>query len=135
MAASASLKQRAWSPAHQVYMAASAAASPWAAIEGAGDNLGRAHLWEMELGTQRALVAVRGIPFEHGRLLEIAGLRSLGDRITPEGVQLLDTLAREVYQADLLSMTTLREHLVPVCIRAGWSTKVAATLTKNLRAH
>jgi hypothetical protein len=133
MARPAQVTQIAWDDQAQHLMQASADASPWALVESFADNLGRAHLWQIDAGAQRALVALRGLDLAGGRLLEVAGLRSIGAaRITPAIATVIEDLARDVYGADLLTMCTRHPHLVRGCERAGW-TNVAAIVNKPLR--
>ena len=123
-----SVIQRQWDEEACALMQASADASPWALVEGFTDCLGRAHLLEIRHDGVHALVAVRGLQLEGGRVLEVAGLRSLGVRITPQAVGALENIAREVYGADLISMITRHEHLARTCQRAGWTSAARMVL-------
>ena len=111
-------------------------ASPWAGIDGLADALGQAHLWEMRAGRRRALVAVRGLQCEHGRVLDVVGLRSLGDRLDArELCATIEQLARQSYPAiDLLSMVTRHPHVLRGAQRNGWA-PVATVATKYLRVQ
>ncbi|HEX7890296.1 MAG TPA: hypothetical protein VF522_13125 [Ramlibacter sp.] len=114
-------------------MRPSAEASPWALVEGFKNCLGNAHLFEIGIEGQRVLIALRGSELEGGRLLDVVGMRSLGDRARPHQVlPVIEALARQVYQADLLSMCTRHPHLVRACVREGW-TDVARIVNKPLR--
>jgi hypothetical protein len=114
-------------------MRPSAEASPWSLVEGFADCLRGAHLFQIEAAGVRALIAVRGVQMEAGRLLDVVGMRSLGDRApAPLVLPVIEHLARETYQADLLSMCTRHPHLVRACERQGWS-NVAAIVNKPLR--
>lgn len=114
-------------------MRPSAEASPWSLTEGYLDALGSSHLFQLDAGRQRVLIAVRGVQHEHGRLLDVVGMRSLGERAQAHLVlPVIERLARDTYQADLLSMCTRHPHLVRACEREGWS-RVAAIVNKPLR--
>lgn len=132
--ADARLTQLQWDDAACEAMAPSAAASPWALVEGFADNLGNSHLWQIDQGGSRVLLAVRGLTMQHGNLLEVVGMRSLGERV--RGAQLvpvIERLAREVYgNVDLLSMCTRHDHLARGCERHGWG-RSGVIVNKPLR--
>lgn len=133
MARAAQVTQLPWTPEACEAMRPSAAASPWALVESFEQCLQGAHLLQFDVGTTRALIAVRGVQMAHGRLLDVVGMRSLGDR-APAGLVLpaLEQIARDTYQADLLTMCTRHPHLVRACERHGW-TAVASIVNKPLR--
>jgi hypothetical protein len=107
-------------------------ASPWAGVEGVQDNLGGSQLWEYSHDGRRVLLAVRALQLEAGRVLEVTGMRSLGDRVQAAPLlAVLDYMGRDLYAADLLSMQTRRPHLVAGCVRNGWS-EAARVVVKNL---
>lgn len=134
MAAGAQVNQVPWDEEALQLMQASAEASPWALVESVTDCLGRSHLLEISRDSMRALVAVRGLQLAHGRVLEISGLRSLGRRIEPADVAILEDVARNTYGAQLVSMLTRHEHLARTCERAGW-TPAARMVLKPLGLH
>ena len=115
-------------------MAPSAAASPYSVVESFGDALRDAHLFEIEQGASRVLLAVRGTQLANGRLLEVVGMRSLGERArAADLLPVIEQLARDAYErVDLLSMCTRHPHLVRACERQGWHA-VASIVNKPLR--
>lgn len=117
-------------------MAPVVAASPWAGIDGIRDTLGNAHLWRLESGRVHLLIALRGVQCEHGRALDVVGLRSLGERMSAaETTAAIERIARTNYPAiDLLSLATRHRHLVRGAERTGW-TASGTIMTKILGAH
>lgn len=128
------LRQLQWDAENTDAMSAVVDASPWAGVAGLRDTLGQAHLWELTRDNTRVLLAVRGVQCENGRVLDVVGMRSLGDRCRAGDLgPAFEQLARECYpNVDLLSMQTRRPHLVRACERQGW-TMAATTVTKKLR--
>lgn len=122
-----------WDEQARVVMAESAAASPWALVSGFLDVMHDAHLWRIEQGRAEVLLAVRGSDRSSGRLLEVVGMRSLGDRFRAADLgPVVEQLAREAYgRVDLISMATRHPHLVRACERQGW-TAVASIVNKPL---
>lgn len=104
-------------------LAASAAASPWAPVIGVGDNLAGATVWLAEVGPRAALIATRGAVRQHGRLLEVVAMRSLGERVHAQDVAaVVGQIGREFYDnVDLVAMCTRHEHLARCIQRAGWA--------------
>ena len=134
-AQSQALRQLEWDAAAIEAMRPVLDVTPWAGFDSLQSALGGAHLIEFTQGRQRALLALRGVQCEGGRVLEVVGLRSLGDRLQALPVcQALEHLAVTTYRADLLTMTTRRPHLVRACERAGW-VPVATVMNKHLGAH
>jgi hypothetical protein len=133
-AAAAQVKQLAWDEQARELMAPSAAASPWAMVEGFSNALHDAHLWQIDQGGARVLLAVRGVQMEHGRLLDVVGMRSLGERFRAADLgPVVESIARSCYEGvDLLTMCTRHPHLVRACERQGW-TAVAQIVNKPLR--
>lgn len=123
MAAHARLTQLPWDQDLIDAMAPSVAASPWSLVDGVADALGGSHLFQIEQGRVRVLLAMRGTTREGGRVLEVVGMRSLGERARPDVLwPAVERLARDAYGTpDLLSMCTRHEHLVRMCERAGWA--------------
>lgn len=115
-------------------MQASADASPWSLVEGFGNALNGAHLFHIEQGRARVLLAVRGVQLEHGRMLDVVGMRSLGERFrAAELAPVVEQIARTRYEGvDLMTMVTRHPHLVRACERQGW-TAVATVVNKPLR--
>lgn len=134
MVPAARLTRLAWDEASVEAMAPSAAASPWSLVEGTGDNLANSHLWQIEIGGTRVLLAVRGLQMQHGNLLEVVGMRSTGERFRAGQLgPVVEQLVRDCYpQTDLLSMCTRHEHLVRACERQGW-TRSGAIVNKPMR--
>lgn len=133
MAAAAKVTQLRWDDQTRELMQPSADASPFALLESFEDALGNAHLFQIEQDAARVLLAVRGVQLQHGRLLEVVGMRSLGQRVrAADLVPCVEAIARDVYQADLLTMCTRRPHLVRGCERMGW-TAAATIVNKPLR--
>lgn len=128
-----SLIQRQWGRDDLDAMAASVEASPYPALRTVQACLAGAHLWEFSSGDQRALLAVRGQSYEHGRQLDILGAVSLGDRIdSAQLTDAMDRMAAQYRHVDALCMATRHAHLVRACERAGW-TATGTIVTKNLR--
>lgn len=133
MAAAEKVRQLPWDDQARALMQPSADASPWAMLESFENALSGAHLFEVEQGASRALLALRGVQLQHGRLLEVVGMRSLGERVQAGALlAVIERLASEVYQADLLTMCTRHPHLVRGCERHGW-TAAATIVNKPLR--
>lgn len=122
-----------WTDEVRELMAPSAQASPWALVSGFMDVMRDAHLWRIQQGRSDVLLAVRGTERSYGRLMEVVGLRSLGDRFrADELVPVVETLVRTAYdRTDLISMCTRHPHLVRACERQGW-TAVASIVNKPL---
>jgi hypothetical protein len=110
------------------------ALSPWSLVEPAESVFAGSAVWELATESARAVVAVRATAWQGGgRLLEVVGARSLGDRFRAEQLQVIEQLAK-VYDVDLLSMTTRHPHLVRGCERAGW-TSVASVVVKPMKVQ
>ena len=134
-AQSQALRQLEWDAAAIEAMRPVLDVTPLAGFDTIETALGGAHLFEYSQGRQRALIALRGVQYQAGRVLEVRGLVSLGDRLQAlPFYDALQGLSREIYRADLLTMTTRRPHVVSACERAGW-TPVATVMNKHLGAH
>lgn len=137
MAADAqSLNQLPWTESAVDAFAPILDVGPWAGLDSLQDVLHGSHLWEFRQGRVHALIALRGRQLAGGRVLEVVGLRSLGDRIAPAALdEAIEHVALTSYgEIDLLSLKTRWPHLVRNCQRQGW--QVAGTnLTKRLRPH
>lgn len=132
-AAETKVTQLQWTDEVRELMAASAQASPWALVSGFQDVMRDAHLWRLEQGGADVLLAVRGTERTYGRLMEVVGMRSLGERFRAADLgPAVETLVRTAYgRTDLLSMCTRHPHLVRACERTGW-TAVAQIVNKPL---
>ncbi|HEX7742851.1 MAG TPA: hypothetical protein VF442_10545 [Sphingobium sp.] len=128
------MKQIPWDDQARELMQPSADASPWAMVEGFENAMHGAHLWQIDQGGACVLLALRGVQLAHGRLLDVVGMRSVGDRF--QAAQLgpvVEGIARTFYEGvDLLSMCTRHAHLVRACERQGWAA-VAQIVNKPLR--
>lgn len=133
-AAAKKVTQLAWDDHASALMQASVEASPWAMVSGFANVLANAHLFEVRQAGTHVLLAMRGSEREHGRLLEVVGMRSLGERVrASELVPVVEQIARECYErVDLLSMTTRHAHLVAGCVRMGWA-EAGTVVNKALR--
>jgi hypothetical protein len=121
-AAAESLSQQQWTQDALDALLPSVEASPWGALESAGEVLGNAHLFEHVHGRERVLIVARPVKCDHGTRCDIVGLRSLGDRFTAAALdRSLVRIAREGYGADVLAMNTRHEHLVRSCQAQGWT--------------
>lgn len=130
----AKVTQLAWDDHVSALMQPSIEASPWAMVSGFANVLANAHLFEVHQGASRVLLAMRGTEREHGRLLEVVGMRSLGERVrASETVAVVEQIARDCYErVDLLSMTTRHAHLAAGCVRMGWA-EAGTVVNKALR--
>jgi hypothetical protein len=129
------MTQRAWGAEECEAMQPCVQESPYAAIEGLRSCLGGSHLWDITHGNSRVLLAVRGTTLDNGRLLEVVGMRSLGERMDSAMLaRCMDHLARQVYTADLLAMMTRHDHILRGCVRDGW-TDVARVAIKTMKVH
>lgn len=110
--------------------------TPWAGLDALTDVLAGSHLWEFEHGPRRALVALTARQLAAGRVLEVAGLVSLGERLQLAEVgRAIESVAATRYgNVDLLSLTTRWAHLARACEREGWK-QAGVTMTKRLGAH
>lgn len=109
----------AWSAAHVAALAPAAAASPWP-MDGVGDVLGGALLYEFTHGRAHALLAVRPVALAGGRRLDVVGLVSDGERMQGAAIDgAAVSIAREL-DCRALAMCTKRAHVVKTCARQGW---------------
>ncbi len=131
-----SLTLRQWDADALEAMAPVATATPWAGLDSLADVLNGSHLWEFEHGRRRALVALTARQLAAGRVLEVTGMVSLGERLqlAEVGRQIEAVAATRYGDVDLVSMTTRWAHLARACEREGWQ-PAGVTMTKRLRAH
>lgn len=134
MAAAAKVTPRPWDDQALQLLAPSLDGSQFSLVSTIEEQLHGSQLWEFDFGNALALVALTPVQFARGRTVEVAGLRSLGERLQPHQVRALDAVARDAYGADLLSMATRHPHLARTCERAGWC-RVAPILVKPLRVQ
>lgn len=128
-----SLTQRTWDDEAVEAFAPCMAASPWGALAGVRESLAGANLWVLQAERRHVLIAVRGLNLEHGRQLEVTGIRSLGERMrAPELGAALDAMAQAYGNVDQLSMCTRHAHLVRGCERQGWAV-TGTVMLKQLR--
>lgn len=111
--------RRSWAPEHVEALLPSVAASPWP-MEGPGDVLTGAMLYEFTHGASHALLAVRPVALAGGRRLDVVGLVSDGDRLNGAAIDgAAVAIAREL-DCQALAMCTQRAHVVRTCTRMGW---------------
>jgi hypothetical protein len=123
-----------WTDEARELMAPSAQASPWALVSGFMDVMRDAHLWRIQQGRADVLLALRGTDRSYGRLMEVVGMRSVGERFRAADLgPVVEHLVRTAYdRVDLISMCTRHPHLVRACERDGW-TPEATIVNKALR--
>lgn len=114
------VKRLAWDDQALQLLAPAIEGSPFSLLSTPEEQLHGSDLWEIDYGSVSAVVALRGVQLARGRLVELTGIRSLGERIQPRHLSALHAIARDAYGADLLSMNTRHAHLARTCERAGW---------------
>lgn len=119
MAAAATVEPLAWDADRVAALLPSVAASPWP-MEGAGDVLGGALLYEFTHGRAHALLAVRPVLLAGGRRLDVVGLVSDGERMQGAAIDGAAVSIARRLDCQALAMCTQRAHVVKVCTRQGW---------------
>lgn len=97
----------------------SVAASPWP-LEGPGDVLTGAHLFDFTQGASHALLAVRPVRLDGGMRLDVVGLVSDGERLRGAAIEAAAVRIARALDCQALAMCTQRAHVVRACARAGW---------------
>ncbi|CAN7409404.1 hypothetical protein [Acidovorax sp. LjRoot194] len=106
-------------------------ASPWGPLEGPGDVLGGALLYELREGGAHALMAVRPVPLALGLRLDVVGLVSLGDRMRSGAIDQAACGIAAQLGAGQVAMCTKQEHVARQCARHGWI-QTGVVMTKGL---
>lgn len=132
--AAAEVKALNWSAELIEEFAPAAARNPWGALERPAEILSGSFCFELTVGGQRALMAVRPYEAGDGRRAEITGLVSSGPLFHFKALDRAAVLIAHQLDADVLAMSTQVPNLVRGCNRVGWQTS-GAILTKWLKAH
>lgn len=120
----------AWTPDYVQAFAASVSASPFG-MAGPIDVLAGSFLYEFEDGPRRAFIAARPVKFDAGKRLDIVGMVSMAERLTPGafGPELMEIA--KAHDAQALTMCTKWPHIVRACARMGWQ-KTGVIMTKKI---
>lgn len=121
MAADAQVTPITWDADRVAAMLPSVLASPWP-MEGPGDVLGGALLYEFTHGRVHALMAVRPVALAGGRRLDVVGLVSDGERMQGAAIDAAAVSVARQLDCAALAMCTQRRHVMQVCQRTGWDT-------------
>jgi len=121
----------AWTADHVRALLPSVDASPWGPLEGPGDALGGAFLFEFEQGRAHALVAVRPVSLALGVRLDVVGLVSDGERMRSGALDAAVCGIAQQLGAQQVAMCTKHEHVARQCARHGWQ-QTGVVMTKGL---
>lgn len=125
---------RNWTPELVDQFAPAAARNPWGPLEHPGEILDGSFLFELEHGSQRALMAVRANQLGLGVRAEVVGFVSAGPLFHCEAMDRAAVLIAHQLGADVLAMCTQVPALARACNRHGWAT-TGAILTKWVGVH
>jgi hypothetical protein len=120
-----------WTRAHIEALQPSIDASPWGPLEGPGDVLGGAFLYEFDQGGAHALLAVRPVQLALGVRLDVVGLVSTGDRMQSGAIDAAACGIAAQFGALQVAMCTKQQHVARQCVRHGW-TETGVVMTKGL---
>lgn len=110
---------RTWAPEHVQALLPSVLANPWP-LAGPIDVLGGATLYEFTHGRSHAYMAVRPVPLDGGRRLDVVGLVSDGERLRCGEFGRAVLSIAQAHECAAMAMCTQRAHVVRGCMREGW---------------